>query len=163
MADKPEVSESGLRRLIVAKIKRTLRNALDAWWVLLIIVAYSVFAHIFLGTSCLFASTTGIPCPGCGVTRAFFALLDGHLMESLQLHPLMIPSAVYICVYAVLWLVCEKMPRFMEKILIILTVALLGLYAARMLLMFPRETPMVYNKQAVLPRIVSLILQLVSA
>ena len=150
MADKP----------FKVKIKRTLHNALDAWWVLLIIVGYSVLAHLFLGTSCIFASTTGLPCPGCGWTRAFFALLEGNIMESLRLYPLLIPCIVFICLYAVLWLACDKMPRFMEIILIILTVALLGVYAVRMLLMFPHNSPMVYNNDAVLPRIVGLISQL---
>ena len=150
MADKP----------VLAKIKRTLHNALDAWWVLLIIVGYSLLAHRFLGTSCLLASTTGIPCPGCGWTRAFLALLDGDIVESLRLYPLLIPSIVFICSYAVLWLVRDKMPRFMEKILIILTVALLGTYAVRMVLLFPRETPMEFNDRAILPRIISLFSQL---
>jgi Protein of unknown function (DUF2752) len=37
---------------------------------------------------CPFAIVTGHPCPGCGLTRATFALLQGHLTEALHLHPL---------------------------------------------------------------------------
>ena len=143
-------------KFFIAKIKRTLHNAANAWWVLLIIVAYSVFAWLFLGTSCILASTTGLPCPGCGGTRAFIALIHGDFIGSLQFHPLMIPSVIVMCVYGVFWIVRENVPRFMEKVLIILTVALFGLYAVRMLLMFPRDAPMDYNNDAILPRIIRL-------
>jgi Mn2+/Fe2+ NRAMP family transporter len=60
------------------------------------------------------------------------------------------------CSYIVLWLVFDSMPRFMEKVLIILAVVLVAAYALRMLLMFPHEAPMVFNSEAVLPRIISL-------
>ena len=30
-------------------------------------------------------------CPGCGMQRSIFALLEGNLMESLRLYPAMIP------------------------------------------------------------------------
>lgn len=37
---------------------------------------------------CAFRRLTGIPCPGCGMTRAFAHLAKGHLAEGLHLHPL---------------------------------------------------------------------------
>ena len=40
------------------------------------------------GMPCFFYRMTGIPCPGCGLTRSVLALLHGHLRESLLLHPL---------------------------------------------------------------------------
>ncbi len=37
---------------------------------------------------CPFFHLTGIPCPGCGATRACIALLRGHWAESLRMHAL---------------------------------------------------------------------------
>jgi hypothetical protein len=37
---------------------------------------------------CPMASVLGLPCPGCGLTRATFALVRGDLREALHLHPL---------------------------------------------------------------------------
>jgi hypothetical protein len=37
---------------------------------------------------CPSAALLGIPCPGCGLTRATFAALDGRIGDALHLHPL---------------------------------------------------------------------------
>ena len=41
-----------------------------------------------LPSVCPFFNTTGLPCPGCGLTRSFVCLGHGHLSESFQWHPL---------------------------------------------------------------------------
>jgi hypothetical protein len=38
------------------------------------------------GWPCLFKSATGVPCPGCGLTRAVAALLRGDPYASLRVH-----------------------------------------------------------------------------
>ena len=37
---------------------------------------------------CPMASSFGVPCPGCGLTRASLALLHGDVREALHFHPL---------------------------------------------------------------------------
>jgi hypothetical protein len=36
---------------------------------------------------CLFRRATGVPCPGCGLTRAFAALAKGHFSQAFAFHP----------------------------------------------------------------------------
>ena len=56
-----------------------------------------------LPSVCLFYHLTGLPCPGCGLTRSFVCLGHGHLRESLHWHPLGI--VIYgICL--LFWLRC---------------------------------------------------------
>lgn len=45
-------------------------------------------------TVCPFALTTGIACPGCGMTRAAGYLLRGDLSSALRYHPLVILMAI---------------------------------------------------------------------
>lgn len=137
------------------KLKRTLQNAKDAWWVLLIIVIYMVVGRLLLGTNCLFASIFGIPCPGCGGTRAVVALCRGDISQSFHYHPLLIPSVLLFITYTAISFTREQKPRFLERTLIVYAIILLGVYAVRMVLMFPDEPPMVINERAVLMRIIS--------
>ncbi len=41
-----------------------------------------------LPTVCPFYHLTGLPCPGCGLTRAFVCLGHGQIAQSLHWHPL---------------------------------------------------------------------------
>jgi hypothetical protein len=50
-------------------------------------------------TPCFLKSHFGFDCPGCGMQRAFIALLKGDLATSLSYHPALIP---FILTFAVL-------------------------------------------------------------
>ena len=43
---------------------------------------------------CPFRLITGIPCPGCGLTRGIMAILHGNLHDALALHILSFPAVV---------------------------------------------------------------------
>ncbi len=36
---------------------------------------------------CPFRLITGIPCPGCGMTRSFFAIIQGNFLDAAYLNP----------------------------------------------------------------------------
>lgn len=44
-----------------------------------------------VGIPCLFRRLTGIPCPGCGLTRALLCLLRGDIRGALAYNALAIP------------------------------------------------------------------------
>ena len=52
---------------------------------------------------CLFYHLTGLPCPGCGLTRSFVCLGHGRFFESLHWHPL--GPAIFL-LFTLLWLRC---------------------------------------------------------
>jgi hypothetical protein len=43
---------------------------------------------------CFYKSVLGVDCPGCGMQRAFIALLKGDFAGSLKLYPALIPTIV---------------------------------------------------------------------
>jgi hypothetical protein len=50
---------------------------------------------VWLGRgACPFAEIVGLPCPGCGMTRAALLLANGQVAASLRMHPLVVPSAL---------------------------------------------------------------------
>ena len=46
---------------------------------------WDVLPHLPL---CMFQNLTGLPCPGCGMTRSVLRLSQGDLLGSLRMHPL---------------------------------------------------------------------------
>jgi hypothetical protein len=67
---------------------------------------------------CWFESTTGIPCPGCGVTRSLSCGLRGMFLESLHFHPMGLLILGLFCVTAIQSLLLratrERLARFLE-------------------------------------------------
>jgi Protein of unknown function (DUF2752) len=50
---------------------------------------------VLLGrASCPMADIFGVPCPGCGMTRAVMLLARGDLAASVQMHALALPSLI---------------------------------------------------------------------
>ena len=50
---------------------------------------------------CFYKSLLGVECPGCGMQRAFIALLRGDLLSSLQLYPALIPTIIMMVYLAI--------------------------------------------------------------
>lgn len=65
------------------------------------------FAGVRLPESCMFLRTTGVPCPGCGLTRSCVAAVHGRFGDSLAFHPLGLAVLFYAAAQALrhaLWL-----------------------------------------------------------
>lgn len=76
------------------------------WVILLILILFAIwlqFHSIRLSgtTECILRRYTGLYCPGCGGTRAFFALMMGHPILSLYFHPIVPYTAVIFLWYLV--------------------------------------------------------------
>jgi Mn2+/Fe2+ NRAMP family transporter len=73
---------------------------------------------------------------------------------------MLIPAAIMLALNFVIWLTHERTPRYSEVMLICLVAAMIAVYAVRMFLIFPNETPLVINYRAVIPRLIEFIRQL---
>jgi len=62
--------------------------------------------HSFSVTTCVFKTITGIPCPGCGGTRATLLLFHGHIWESLKVNPSGIIMNLFLAI-ATCWLLID--------------------------------------------------------
>ena len=50
------------------------------------------------GPACLMRALTGIPCPGCGMTRSLTSIWHGHFLISFRYHPLgMLLFVICVC------------------------------------------------------------------
>jgi hypothetical protein len=95
---------------------------------------------LFLPSACIIWLLVGLPCPACGLTRAFFALARLDFAAAFAMHPLF---------WAVPFVPLMAHGKLTEKMRNILAFSFLGVflaaYALRMLLLFPHTEPMVIN------------------
>lgn len=122
-------------------------------------------AFLFLSTvfstnsSCYVKSTIGIPCPGCGMTRAYLALLDGDLKSAFFWHPLWWLVVVYPMVhFGFIYFKKEKWTKFQLPLLVF--ILLISVYIWRMLLHFPNNPPMDYNHHSLIKQLIDFILNI---
>ena len=125
-----------------------------------------VWGGLFLLTDslCWLQALFGVPCPGCGSTRAAIALLHGHFSEAFAFHPL-IPLSLAILPYSVFRdALRQRWPvRAAERITLMCVIALyMFVYAARMVFLFPHTQPMVPLEGALWPRIFRWVLGIIS-
>jgi len=67
-----------------------------------IVLVYAVPIRISnLGWECWIHRTGGIYCPGCGITRAVFALIHGRVLLSACYHPVVLYAAVIYGIFMV--------------------------------------------------------------
>lgn len=91
-----------------------------------IVAAFYVIWQFLFGTICLIAFYFGVPCPGCGMTRAAFALLRGNFDLAAHYN-----AAIYLWIfYVVYWLFDRyvitkkgKLPMILLIVVCLLTLA----------------------------------------
>lgn len=142
-------------RLWILKAGRRFWSDVKAYKEVLIIFAlYYIFMHVFFHAFCPLVLLTGLPCAGCGMTRAVFFMLTGQFARSFRLNPMALPVILFAVYCAVSrWLLGKKVKGFYAGILI-LCFAMLAAWIYRMATVFPNHAPYVYTEGSFLERTV---------
>ena len=129
-------------------LKLLWKDIKDIKWAIIIIIAYFALGRYFLYSLCPLVRVTGLPCPGCGLTRAGFALLRLDLAGAYRIHPFIYPIAGYIAVFG--WnryIMGRRMGKKLKAGLTVLMVLVILFYGWRMWMYFPGEPPMSYYER----------------
>lgn len=114
-----------------------------------------VFAVIFIGDSCIIRNITGLPCPSCGMTRAYFAFFKGDIKTAFFYHPLFwLVPIIFISL-------TSKKVRNNKPILCSFIAIFLSVYIIRMILYFPHTPPLDYNSDSYLSVVWKIIVNLI--
>lgn len=151
--DKPNNNKSNKEKINIARIKNAFLTALkmlwqDIWHFKFLIIGFAIYcrlAKLLLGAMCPMVIATGLPCPGCGMTRAAISVLTLDFHSAFVYNPNIFLWGVYllylgICRYIFLK---KKIPFFNTVSIIVLSVTI-GVYIYRMMYCFPGEKPMTY-------------------
>ena len=132
-------------------LKLLWKDIKDVKWAIIIIIAYFALGRYFLYSLCPMVMVTGLPCPGCGLTKAGFALLRLDLAGAYRIHPFIYPIAGYIAVFG--WnryIMGRRMGKKLKAGLTVLMVLVILFYGWRMWMYFPGEPPMSYYERNLL-------------
>jgi len=139
------------------------------WWLFAGAAIYVLFTRLFLSASCPFYQVLGLPCAGCGMSRALFFILSGQFGRAFYINPLsfvIVLFALYCVIFRYFFVpakhrqanpeaarVPQKIPGFALGLGLI-AAALLLLYIIRMYLYFPDRIPYVYNYNNIMEGII---------
>lgn len=99
----------------------------------LLIALVVVIAATLLGKGiCYFKNITGIPCPGCGMTRSFLLILQGKFTEAWKIHPFAYGWIVFAIIFFVDRYVLRKKEVFWKVAFILLCAGMLVFYVYRL-------------------------------
>jgi hypothetical protein len=116
-----------------------------------VFVLYYFVVHILLGRAfCPLLNTTGIPCAGCGLTRAFLFLLTGQIRRAVYINPMAFPILLFGLYCGYFRYIRGTEIKGFWVLLSLLLSAMLLFYAVRMYLYFPDRVPYVYNRDNLL-------------
>lgn len=140
----------------VRRILAHIRQNRVLWFSLAVFVA---FAWSVTGTSCTIRSITGLPCPGCGLTRALLLFLHGDLAGAWGMHPLfwLAPPVLLLILYFSIRAPARLSGRRATLCWILTAGLFILVYLIRMVLFFPDTEPLTFNYQAFIPRAVQFI------
>lgn len=136
-------------RKIVDRIRQDIKNL---WSVAVAVAIYAVLVNLIFHAFCPMVIVTGLPCPGCGMTRSLFFLATGRVGQSLWIHPMGVPIAAL--VFYFLWnrYVLGRNAKGMKVLVIVAIVLLVILYIWRMRLYFPDRIPYIYEEDNILAK-----------
>jgi hypothetical protein len=77
---------------------------------------YMSIGPIPIPDTCSFQNLTGLPCPGCGLTRSIVTAMRGDFKASLSYHRLGLLTLIYICLQFLYRLIAVCIPPFGKRL-----------------------------------------------
>lgn len=136
------------------KIKeRICRDIKNLWPAAAAVVVSIILSNIIFHAFCPMVVLTGIPCPGCGMTRSLFLLLTGRVGLSVRMHPMGLPVACIILYFMWNRYILGRMAKGIKFMIVLVIVLLIALYCIRMYQFFLYREPYVYMEDNILAKI----------
>ncbi len=94
----------------------------------LFIIYYLLNKKIGIGIPCVFHELTGLYCPGCGITRLLFSLLELNFFQAFCSNPLVFILLILIILYLILKLILKRfninltIPNYIYYFLLIIVI-----------------------------------------
>ena len=126
-------------------IGRAAKDIKGAFTVGVAFLLYYLIIHSVFDAFCPFLVMTGIPCAGCGLTRAALYLLKGQAAKAAHINPSIFLILIFVLYCGYFRYIRGSAVRGIKAALAVLVVGMLAIYGIRMYLYFPGRVPYVYQ------------------
>ncbi len=125
------------------------------WWKFgVVFLLYDLLANVWFGAFCPSVIVAGLPCPGCGMTRAVFYFATGRFERGWQMNPLGILWLLLALYFCVMRYGFGKKPKGLWQMAGIVIGLMILVYLYRMYRYFPGEPPLCYTPGNLLERLI---------
>lgn len=114
------------------------------------LLIYTVVTNLVFHAFCPLIIFCGIPCPGCGVSRATACFLTGRWQQAWQLNPMIFPLVLAAAYFGWNRYLIGRKVKGIKAIIAAVLVLLIVVYGVRMYLYFPNRVPYVYTEDNML-------------
>lgn len=133
------------------------KKDLIAYIIFVVVVLINVFVpDSVFRTTCPIRLTLGVPCPGCGITRAFIEVFKGNILEANKYHPFWLPIIFLFVAFVIIRYFTKedkqkKLYKALEIAVIVVGLLMIAFYIYRMITVFPDAEPMVMDDRGLIP------------
>lgn len=131
-------------------INRIWKDMKEFVWAGVVFVVYYLIVHSIYDAFCPMLVITGIPCAGCGLTRAALYLLQGQVSRAAFINPSIFLIIIFLLYCGYFRYIKGSRIKGFYAGFAILVIGMLAIYACRMYLYFPERVPYVYHSNNVL-------------
>lgn len=133
---------------------RILDDLKKNWGLIAVIFGFWLFMVLIFHRFCPFVLFCGFPCPGCGMTRAFFSFFTLHPIRAFEYNPVYPLWLLTLVAMAFRRYVQGKDMAALRKLFVVVALATIIVYVIRMVYAFPGQEPMVYVHENLLSKII---------
>lgn len=137
----------------MTKLKETAnrigKDCKEFFWAGVVFFIYYRIVHSVYDAFCPLLAATGIPCAGCGLTRAAVSLMQGQVQRAAHINPSLFPIIIFLLYCGYFRYIRGSKIRGFKVMLGLLVFCMLAVYVYRMYLYFPGRAPYVYQRNNV--------------
>ena len=116
---------------------------------------YTAVSNLLFHAFCPLIIFCGLPCPGCGISRASVYFLTGRWHQAWQMNPMIFLIAAAAFYFSCSRYLFGRKTAGIKVIVISLLALLVVVYGVRMYLYFPNRVPYVYTENNMITRLLS--------
>lgn len=148
-----------MRGYVKAVCERVAADMKEYGMAIIALMIYTVVVNMVFHAFCPLIIFSGIPCPGCGVSRATAYFLTGRWRQAWQMNPVVFPIVLAAVYFGWNRYLLGRKAAGIKAIIIALLVLMIVVYGVRMYLYYPDRVPYVYTEDNMLARLHSLYIQ----